>query len=115
MSNPITPPELGARLTAAQAVLVQFERDRNSERLGKIAWEGWAVRLSTELASVVGYIGHQARRPPAATYAAADGGAWISPGDLYVVRQALHDAQDFTDTAMRYRYASALLALGDDR
>lgn len=103
-----------ARRTAAAAVLADYQRAVQTADLADRAL--WGARL----ADMLQYLLAAVNQPPAGavqggSWTAPDGSAWLAPGDVATVRQALFHAAAESSPAAAVRYDSLRFRLGDDR
>jgi hypothetical protein len=112
--------ELAARVTAAQAVLADYQAAMREFTLGAVADVdalSWSLRLGQHLQQLVDGVDAAAVSQPQATtsHVRPDGSAWITHADLLTVLGGLADAREFTDPASAARYAALARQLGNEQ
>ena len=104
--------ELAVIRTAAAGVLADYQRVAGAADVR--ARSLWAAGLASVLGRVLAELDRACGSRPT-SWVAPDGSAVLCREDMLTALGALSEAQDFTTTANRVRYAALSYRLGDDR
>ncbi|HWG62539.1 MAG TPA: hypothetical protein VG253_12575 [Streptosporangiaceae bacterium] len=100
--------ELAARVTAAAAVLADYQREAAAADVAGRAM--WGARLADTLGYLLAGLAQ-----PASAGVLPDGSAWLTAADVGTVLGALHECAVAAGPDRQPRYAALARALGGDR